>query len=472
MATHAIHWGEGLFLRPHHFQVMERRLQEQLQLAENWNVGYAYGLHRIEINEDALTNWRISLTGCHIRLHDGTHLRFPEDATLDPVTIPKDAFSRSDRRLMVYLAVPQLRLGRANAAHGPETADARFRAESMEVEDENLPGNAQHLDIRWLNASLALGEEEAAGYEALPIMRLRLGATAEAPPEIDPDYIPPVLSCEAWPPLKNILTRIYDQLSGTADRLASQMIDRGVAFESGHREDLERILKLQSINTALGYLMNLPFVQGIHPLTAYSELCRVVGLLAIFHAERRMPTKIPRYDHDDLGTCFRAIRESLDISEEQKRAYIKRPFVGAGLQMQVRLDREWLEPSWTFFIGVESKLSFTEVDRLLMQRLDMKVGNSEEVDTIYQYARAGVYLIPATDPPRDLPQNRWTYWKVDRSSDAWQSVERTLNLGIRFNERQVEGKIDGEQNIQVLNADSGDLVGLAFSLYAMPSGPK
>jgi type VI secretion system protein ImpJ len=467
MATHAVHWNEGLFLRPHHFQAMERQLRETIQLSENWNVGYAYGLRKIEINEDALLNWRVSVNSCEIRLHDGTHVRFPEGASLDPLVIPRDALSDSDQRLLVYLTLPRLRPGRKNADALTPEPDVRYRVDSMEVEDENQPGNAQRLEIRWPNIRLMIGEEEVAGYEALPIMRLRLGATAEAPPEIDNDYIPPVLACDAWPRLQELITRIYDQLSGTAERLAAQMIDRGVAFESGHREDFERIMKLQALNTALGYLFHLPYVRGIHPFTAYAELCRVVGLLAIFHPKRRMPA-VPRYDHDDLGTCFRAIQQALQITDQQRAGYVKRPFVGAGLQMQVRLEREWLQPNWIFFIGVESKLSFTEVDRLLMQRLDMKVGSSEEVDTIYKFARAGVHLVPVTDPPRDFPQGRWTYWRVDRSSDPWQAVERTLNLGIRFNERQVEGKIDGEHRVQVHQAEGAELVGLAFALYAMP----
>lgn len=470
MATHAVHWGEGLFLRPHHFQMAERRVLESIRLAENWNVTYAYGLRRIEVDEDALTNWRISLGCCHIRLHDGTHLQFPEDAHLDPLVIPKDAFAKADQRVMVYLAIPRLRLGRKNADAGGDP-DARYRVELAEVEDENAGGNSQHLEVRWTNARLILGEEEVSGYEALPIMRLRLGTTAEAPPEIDPDYIPPLLACDAWNHLQqNIITRVYDQLSGTADRLARQMIDRGVAFESGHREDFERILKLEAINTALGYLSQLPFARGVHPFVAYCELCRIVGLLAIFKPERRMPV-VPKYDHDDLADCFRAIQHHLDVSEAERRTYVKRPFIGAGLQMQVRLEREWLEPSWTCYIGVESKLSFSQVDRLLMQRLDMKVGSSEEVDTIYKFARAGAHLVPVSDPPRDFPQHNWTYWRVDRGSEAWKAVEKTLNLGIRFNERQVEGKIDGEQRVQVHSADAGKLIGLSFALYAMPAGP-
>jgi type VI secretion system protein ImpJ len=467
MTNHAIHWAEGMLLRPHHFQAAERSLRDELQLSENWNVGYAYGLRKLDVDHDALVNWRIVVRACQARFRDGLHLSYPESASLAPAAVPRDAFKTAQDRVMVYLGVPRFQPGHKNADGSADSA-CRFVVDTEEIEDENKPGNAQQLEIRWLNARLLVGEAELSGYETLPLMRLRLGTTAEAPPEIDPEYIPPILACDAWPILNHhILETIYDRVGSTADLLSRQMIDRGVAFESGHREDLERILKLHSLNHALGYLINLPFVRGVHPLPAYMELCRVVGLLAIFQPDRRMP-EVPRYDHDDLGKCFYAIRRLLDLGPDVRQRYIKRPFVGAGLQMQVRLEREWLEPTWSFYIGVESNLAFGEVDKLLMRRLDMKVGSSEEVDRIYNRGQAGVNLTPEPQVPRDLPATNWTYWKVDRGSEAWKQVEKTLNLGIRFNERQVEGEIDGQQYVRI-KMEGGNLVGLSFALYAMPA---
>ncbi len=471
MTNHSVHWSEGLFISPQHFQLSERRLREEIALAQQWHVGYAYGIRKIEIDQDALSNWRVSLSTLHIRLRDRTFVRFPEDSILTPVEIPRTAFRNSQERLMVHLAVPQLQLGRKNAESQNSDGTARYSVESQEVEDENQAGNPIVMDVRWLNAKILLGSDELSGYETLPIMRLRLGSIAEAPPEVDPDYIPPILACDAWSYLQDrILGNAADQLGSLADQLARNMLDRGVAFESGHREDLERIFKLHAINVALGYLVNLPVVRGIHPLTAYMELCRIVGQISIFLPERRMQ-KVPVYDHDDLGGCFIAIRKMLDLdTEKQRRAYIKRPFVGAGLQMQVRLEREWLTPGWTFYMGVESKLSFNEIDKLLTDRLDLKLGSSDVVENIYRGGKGGVKARPEAAPPRDFPGTGWTYWKLDRGSEAWQAVEKTLNLGIRFNEKQVVGDIDGEQTIQI-RTDQGQLVALSFALYAMPQMP-
>ncbi|HVW01580.1 MAG TPA: type VI secretion system baseplate subunit TssK [Planctomycetaceae bacterium] len=466
MTNHAVHWSEGLFISPHHFQLADRRLREELSLSQQWHVGYTYGLRRIEIDQDALANWRVSITGLALRMRDGTSLRFPEDTVLAPADVPRSAFRNDRDRVMVHLAVPRMQLGRQNAAGEGEGAETRFSVANVEIEDENQAGNPLVVDIRWLNARLIIGEVESSGYETIPLMRLRLGATAEAPPELDPEYIPPILACDAWPYLQErIIGNITDQLGSQADQLARNMLDRGVAFESGHREDLERIMRLNAFNIALGYLVNLPLVRGVHPLTAYMELCRVVGLIAIFLPERRMP-RVPAYDHDDLGGCFHAVRRLLQPEGPQEN-YIKRQFVGAGLQMQVRLEREWLTPGWAFYMGVESTLSFTDVDRMLTDRLDLKVGSSDLVENIYRGGRGGVKARPEAAPPRAFPGRGWTYWKLDRGTEAWQAVEKTLNLAIRFNEKQVVGGIDGEHTIQV-RTDDGQLVALSFALFAMP----
>jgi type VI secretion system protein ImpJ len=481
MTYHAIHWHEGQLIRPQHFQSAERSLRESVRIAEEWAISYAYGLRTTELDQEALTNWEFRLRRCQARLRDGSHICYPEDALLDPHPIPKTAFPSPSSRLMIHLAVPRLELGRRNAhfAQGgdQETASpARYRVEEFDIEDENTPGYPFRVPLRRPVSKLLLGEKHLASYETIPIARLRLGTTAEAAPVIDTDYIPPLLSCDAWPPLQDgILKAIYDYLAGQADEIARIAKDRGVSLESGHPQDPGLLQKLDALNTGTGYLFNLWRVRGIHPLTAYMELCRIVGRLAVFRDDWNMKfPDVPAYDHDDLGRCFGRIRELLlgrDPIATTAPKYEKRIFEGDGLQMRVRMDNKWLAPDWDFYIGVESKLTFQEVEQLLLGRLSMKVGASDRVDTLYTRGMPGVYLRPEASAHRILPRGDWTYWRVDRESEEWNSVEQTLWLAIRFNERQVKDAqrvgLTGQQSVQVVHQD-GNLVSLVFALYAVP----
>ncbi|MCA9063718.1 MAG: type VI secretion system baseplate subunit TssK [Planctomycetaceae bacterium] len=466
MSSHSLYWGDGLFLRPHHFQCLEHQFQEALSRSEAWANPAFYGLHQIEIDLDALANWRISLSRCHLRLQDGTQLRFPEDCHVSPEAIPRTIFRNAESRVRIYLGVSEVRRGAANTGASSENPPPRYVCHREEVEDENRAGNPQEIEFRRANPRILIGDDAARGFDAIPIMQLRLGTTAEAPPQIDPDYIPPILCQEAWPHVRSFVRSVYDRLAATAEQLARQMIDRGVAFGSGHREDFERILHLHGLNTALGGIAPLPFNRGVHPFVIYTELCRAVGNLAIFRRERKI-SELPAYNHDEIALCFRELRKLLDIEVGAEADYVRIAFAWQGLQMSVRLQSEWLEPDWAFYIGVESTLSGTRVTELLSERkLDLKAGSSDEVDDIYRRGRRGVRIIPAVETPRVFPRQNWHYFRVERN-EAWTNVERTLNLGIRFNEQIVQKQANAANAVDVEDRESGNQVSLAFSLFAI-----
>ena len=79
------------------------------------------------------------------------------------------------------------------------TAEAtRYVLDTQELEDENTGVNPQPLQVQLLNFKLLLSNQDQAGYEVLPIARIVKSAKAEATPELDESYIPPVLACDAW----------------------------------------------------------------------------------------------------------------------------------------------------------------------------------------------------------------------------------------------------------------------------------
>ena len=356
-----------------------------------------------------------------------------------------------------------------NAAAVGSSGVTRYVVDMQEVEDENMTGNPQQLQVRRPNAKILIGKESAAGFDAIPVMRLRLGTGEEGTPEIDPTFIPPVLTVAAWTPLMtDYLRPIYHRLSEVSNRLAEQVSRTGMIFEPGRPEDVDKILLLQAVNSVVGGLAYLTTVGQVDPLTAYIELCRAAGTLAFFKGDRSVPP-LPPYEHEELGPVFIELRKLLEIDLKVKRSYTPRPFKGEGMQMQVRLDKEWLEPAWKFYIGVHSNMNLQEVDRLLRKQLDLKAGAADEVDSIYRRGTTGVALSPAPHPPRDFPVADWSYWLVDRKSPAWTHVEKTLNFAIRFNERQAKGQIDGAEEVIVEKPDDSTLVSLSFTLYAIPS---
>jgi type VI secretion system protein ImpJ len=471
MTARAVHWHEGMFLRPQQFQAAERHAHELLARNSRFDVHHGWGLHRVEWEPDALATYRFALRRLEARFRDGATLILPDDGSLPALDL-KPILAKSNH-VTIHIAIPQLRLGRANTG----SADgARFGTDLQEVDDENTGVNPQPVSVRLPNVRLLTDGDDLTGFDTLPIARIEKSARAEAVPQLDQAYIPPVLSCEAWPVLQvGILRTVFDRIGKKMEVLAGQVTSRGITLDSHGQGDGRIIGQLARLNETHALFGNLAFVDGIHPLAAYLELCRLVGQLSIFGKSAR-PPQLPKYDHDDLGGCFWKVKQYIDglLNEVEEPAYEERPFIGAGLRMQVAIEPKWLEPAYVMFLGVRSPLGSEEIVKLLTQagRLDMKVGSSERVDQAFSKGAAGLKFTPSPRPPRALPSaNDLTYFQIDRDSTPaeWQFVEKSLSLAIRFNEKLIEGNIQGERELKLkIKTGGGQTATIQVTLYVAP----
>jgi type VI secretion system protein ImpJ len=464
-----------MFIRSHHFQAAQRYAAHLVRTDEKWDHHHNWGLRAVELDLEALANYRFVVHSLKARLRDGTLVSLPEDGALPEVDL-KPVFER-DSAVKVFLAVPVVRLGRANVAGTRAPEGARYVVEEQELEDENTGTNPQPLLVRLLNSKLLLSTQDPAGYEVVPLAALKKSSRAEAVPQLDDTYIPPVIACDAWKPLWiDLLQAVYHRVGAVKERHVGQVVSRGISFESQAAGDRLIMEQLRALNEAAALLNSLAFTPGIHPLPAYLELCRLVGQLAIF-GKKIGPgiPDLPRYDHDDLGGCFYAVRRYIEalLDDFGKAEYLEEPFIGEGLRMQVRLTRDWLEPAWQMYVGVQTPLSMDECVNLLRGAggLDMKIGSAGRVEHIFKLAFHGLAFTPVPNPPRALPARQGLiYFQVDRRSqqDEWDFVQKELTLAIRLNEHRIAGNIQGKR-VLTINLPRGQ-TSLEFTLYLLPQG--
>src|SRR5258708_38464947 len=112
MSTPAVHWYEGMFLRPHHFITAQRHWSHQVHQNTLFDLHYHWGLRSIEPNLDALGNFRFAVQTLRARLRDGTLISVPEDGVLPALDL-KPAFEQSNS-ITVSLRVPHFHPRRAN----------------------------------------------------------------------------------------------------------------------------------------------------------------------------------------------------------------------------------------------------------------------------------------------------------------------------------------------------------------------
>jgi type VI secretion system protein ImpJ len=486
MKNSPVHWYEGLFLRPHHLQAADRYWTELINLNSRWNCAYDYGVYQFEFSKEALANHQIELHALKARMRDGTVVDLELGQEVDRVDLKQavaegsklaaqlgDAFAQ-ESIVRVYLAVPKLKLGRNNCSSGERDGITRFSEARLTIPDENRGGYEQQVQLRELNAKLLLSTQDLTGHELLPIAQIKRASEGEASPELDINYIPPVLSINSWPALGNDIVRaLFDVIGRKMEVLGQQIIDRGIGRESQNPGDLDRISMLEKLNEAYASLSIIAFAQTIHPLVAYTELCRVLGQLSIFTPDR-LANDIPAYDHEDLARIFREIKRRIEDILRSVRDYEfeQRYFLGVGLGMQASLESTWFNSNWEWCIGVKKgDLSVQECRHLLSPGvLDWKFGSSRQVENIFLRRAEGVQLRPLERAIRALPARQdWIYYEVlQNDSSAWRDVVATQTLGMRFRDSLILNKdqLQGEREILVGAMDRK--VRLQFALFAIP----
>ncbi|HEX4147925.1 MAG TPA: type VI secretion system baseplate subunit TssK, partial [Pirellulales bacterium] len=132
-----VHWYEGVFLRPQHFQAADRFWTELIHTSQQWDHPYNYGLHSIEFSKEALANHQLHIHSLKARMRDGTLVSLGSDKEPDHIDLKQalperaepvsleDAFG-NEASLRVYLAMPKLQLGRANVGHANNGERPRF----------------------------------------------------------------------------------------------------------------------------------------------------------------------------------------------------------------------------------------------------------------------------------------------------------------------------------------------------------
>ncbi|MFM7520235.1 MAG: type VI secretion system baseplate subunit TssK [Planctomycetota bacterium] len=482
-----VNWSEGMFLRPHHFQAADRHAAERLALSTAADDPCCYGIVRLEIDPVALASRQLELRACQARLRDGTLVWLepgeePQRVGLATASAEVSRLSAAlgdslqmDDSVRVYLALPRFDPGGPNVAPPGPPDRTRSTALRQTLQDEGSGGNDQEVEFLRHNLRIKLSTEDLSGFELLPIAQIRQAGNREGAPEIDPDYFPPMLAIDVWPPLgRDVVRGVYDLIGRKVEVLTEQVVSRQVGFSSSEPGDLDRLFMLSKLLEARGVLRVVAFARGIHPRTAFAELCRVAGQLAVFEADRRLE-ELPVYDHDDLARVFRRVKEIIEsmLSRVAVLEFEQRYFVGIGTAaLSVTLDPKWLQSDWQCYVGVlRGDMSEEVCHRLLTgdNHLDWKLGSTDEVDRLFRMGVPGLELFPVDRPPRALPaRSGWLYYRIGTENPAWRSVQATQSMGIRLRDSSIlnPDELAGRRRVEV--AYESQVGSLEFALFAVP----
>ncbi len=395
-------WGEGLFLRPQHFQRQdayhEWRLAESIRTVHP----YAWGLRRCRVDVESLQSGVLRLDDLALVFPDGEFYTAPGEDDLPPA-LGLAHWPEQHNELVFHAVVAPLRVDGRNGAMEDNTDDGslHYRRAALQSSDQFTTAAAAEVSVLKRSVRLLPDHEPRDHLTSTPVCRLRRNATGGF--ELDARYMAPALSLQALPALQALLRRMLDMLQAKVDALYGfhrEPSKHVVEFRSG---DVASFWLLHTASAACASLLHYRHHPLLHPERLYERLLELAGALMTF-AKSHTLADLPAYDHAAPGPAFArlegVIRELLETVISTR--YFSIPLVESKPSFHIgRLQSETISASTVFYLGASAALPAAELVDVLPLRL--KVGAPDDVDKLVLSATGGVRLSHAAQVPAAIP---------------------------------------------------------------------
>jgi type VI secretion system ImpJ/VasE family protein len=430
-----IHWHEGLFLLPHHFQRFQRMALENVRNDRKLGWAYPYGVVDAHLSSDDLENMQVKFDRLHAVMPSGLVVDFPGGADL-PVINFKDAFQKKGS-VTVLLAVPLLSENRSNTVNPSKDTNGRekilYRLTEMECMDENTGDNPKPVLLRRINARLILDDEDRSDLEVLPLMRVIRGTGQDTGiPKQDPTYVGPCLVLKGSEILTFQLSDLNGQLQASRKELVIQVNQGGFSIDTMRGVQFEQVMRLGILNrlgARLDSLLKVPFVP---PFDYYLLLRDLLGELSALHPEKDLYECMP-YQHDTPYDCIQEIIQKvrLFLRGGVKPNFMKADFVLEQGQLVTKLSNEELTGPNDYFLGIETKEDPISLSKFV---------ENEDIFKLMPLSMAnravrGIILKEERFPPLELPSRAGLYYfRLLRgdSPQVWSQVLSEQSLIVQW----------------------------------------
>ncbi len=394
-----VFWGEGLFLRPQHFQQQDAYHEGRLRDLGGTLHPYGWGLRSCSFDEASLASGTLRPLRISAVFPDGEPYVAPAADELP------DALSLADlpagvQSTTIYLALPLLRPQGGNCGQDPG-GSARFVQSNQPTSD--LFTEAAEAELGYLRKTVRLltEDEPRDAFTALPLVRIRRTATGGF--ELDDQFVPPAASIGAAPALMAQLRRLLDGLQAKVDALygihrePSQHI---IEFRSG---DIASFWLLHTANASFATLSHLFRHPGLPPERLFQELSRLAGSLMTFSKAYSL-SELPYYQHNapqtGFETLFSIVRELLDTVISERYFAIALTEVKPSFHLG-RIDSQRIDERAALYLATSANMPGAELIQTVPVRF--KIGAPDDVDKLVLSALPGVKLNHVAQVPAAIP---------------------------------------------------------------------
>lgn len=419
-------WGEGLFLRPQHFQVQDTYHEQHLNQTIRSTIPFPYGIKRVRFDESQLTTHVLALETIDMIWQDGeiyqapSHDLLPEPLLLDELNL--------NGQMTVYLALPILQANKNNVHDEASSQSSRYHTHTGSTHD--LFTDASPADLTFLRrraefkliSSEIDPQHQLDGFLYLPIAKIKRHNSGNF--ELDHKFIPPILHIQASDSLFTNLKRTLNIIQAkikTIQKNNRENEQKLIEFRSG---DIVSFWLVNALNTAHATLNHLLLNANIHPERLFFELLRLTGSLLTFSTAYEVE-QLPSYQHHNLQHSFQELdvilRDLLDtiISNRYISITLKetRPSYWVG-----SLETDKITKDSRLYIAVSSGVMQTH-ELVQIVPLRFKVGNTVDVEQRVVAALPAIPLHHLMQVPTAIPvRSGVSYFEIEPHDELYQRM--------------------------------------------------
>ncbi|MBO8416284.1 MAG: type VI secretion system baseplate subunit TssK [Proteobacteria bacterium] len=430
----ALHWAEGQFLQPHHFQELDRINFLNADAERSLYLSFKEGLIELAIDHDALRARRVAVTALSAILSDGLEVSLPGNLELEPLTLQLDE-GLGDRSFLVYLAVPFYSLQNPNLTEERGQL-RRYALHEQQRVDANSGDNEVTIVKHRYCGRLITDVRQGSGCALLPVCRLNWRSFSGGAPvlELDDKYVPPFVVLPGDNPLFVLTGQLVYELKASRDKLIGDLELTGFDPKMPSGADLLSLMRLFSLNQAIQGLSSILIPGRVQPFVLYQKLSALLAALLSFAPERDQNC-IPPYDHFNLYGVFNTLVMNIRafLSERGQASYIEIAFVKSSAHtLKAELSEEHFIKGRDYYLCLEPGTLPANGAQLIEEGDKLRVLDIKSQDSRVR----GLKLSHLRFPPRFLPpQGGSVLWfKINRGESArmWRYIVEDKALLIDY----------------------------------------
>lgn len=419
-------WGEGLFLRPQHFQLQDAYHEQRLSQTIRATIPFAYGIQAFQFDESQLSTNVLAISQVEMIWQDGDIYQAPaQDLLPEPILL--DALHLKTE-MQIYLALPIVQPNKKNVSfESAQSQSSRYHSHLIETHDLFTDASSAEISLLRRRAEIKLFElhhepQQLDGFLYMPVGRMKRQSSGSF--VLDSKFIPPILHIESSEPLMSGLKRTLNVLKAKIKAIQANNRENEqklIEFRSGDIVSFWLVNALNTAHAALNHLLQYPH---IHPERLFFELLRLSGSLLTFSTAYEVD-QLPQYKHHALEESFSSLdnilRDLLDtiISNRYISIALKetRPSYWIG-----GLESDKISRDTRLYLAVSSGVMPTH-DLISYVPLRFKVGNTVDVEQRVVAALPAIPLQHLMQVPTAIPvRSGVSYFEIEPHSDLYQRM--------------------------------------------------